>query len=137
MMLGIQGLEEKTEQSGQKVRVLWLWVCLSRVCCPAICVLGTVGYPLSSVAACSYSRALTQNTARPSGLINTRELPCSSAVVVRFSDVQAPGKSAAGPADLSRSTEAGREDSSYRNLPEARVALQALHALMTAGGLQQ
>jgi hypothetical protein len=26
MMLGIQGLEEKAEKSGQKVRVLWLWV---------------------------------------------------------------------------------------------------------------
>jgi hypothetical protein len=86
---------------------------------------------------CSYSSALTQNTAWLSGLIRTHELPYSSAVVVRFSDVQAPGKSAAGPADLSRSTEAGLEDSSYRNLPEARVALQALHALMTAGKLME
>ncbi|WIA20873.1 hypothetical protein OEZ85_005221 [Tetradesmus obliquus] len=43
---------------------------------------------------------------------------------------KAPGKPSG---ELSRSTEAGLEDASYRNLPEARLALQALHALMAAG----
>lgn len=51
-----------------------------------------------------------------------------------MSVLQAPGKPAGGgAAELSRSTEAGLEDASYRNLPEARLALQALHALMAAG----
>jgi len=45
---------------------------------------------------------------------------------------QMKGAAANGKPDTTFAA-AGLEDASYRNLPEARVALQALYALMAAG----
>lgn len=43
------------------------------------------------------------------------------------------GKGGPGSSTADVTSEVGLEDASYRNLPEARVALQALYALMKAG----